>query len=49
MKQLNKYSCLCCEQQKGNRHCPVKKGDICPKCCGENRSIGFGCPMNCLV
>lgn len=39
--------CLICEKRKGKRHCPAKRGYICPICCGEKRGVEIDCPLDC--
>ncbi len=41
--------CVSCKKRKGKRNCPVLKGLICSKCCGEKRIKFIPCPENCPI
>jgi len=39
--------CELCEKRRARRYCPGVRGDICPRCCGEEREISIDCPLEC--
>jgi hypothetical protein len=42
-----KTLCQLCEQKPPRRHCPGLNGEICAKCCGEEREQSVDCPLDC--
>lgn len=45
MTRKNK-TCIICNTRKGKRQCPREQALICPKCCGETRTLDT-CDKNC--
>ena len=39
--------CKLCEKRRARRHCPGSGGEICPRCCGEQRENTIDCPPSC--
>lgn len=39
--------CQLCEKRRPRRYCPGVSGDICPRCCGEERENTVDCPLDC--
>ncbi len=39
--------CQICEKRRPRRYCPGVRGDICPRCCGEEREVTVNCPFEC--
>ncbi len=39
--------CQICEKRRPRRYCPGVNGDICPRCCGEERENSVDCPFDC--
>ena len=39
--------CKLCETRRPRRYCPGVGGDICPRCCGEQREVTVSCPFEC--
>lgn len=40
-------SCRICEKRRPRLFCPGLSGDICPRCCGEQREVTIQCPLDC--
>jgi hypothetical protein len=40
-------SCKLCEKRRPRRYCPGVGGEICPRCCGEEREVTVNCPFDC--
>lgn len=40
-------ACAICEQRRPRRYCPGVRGDICARCCGEEREETVDCPLDC--
>ena len=41
------HLCKLCEKRRPRRFCPGVGGDICPRCCGEEREVTVNCPFDC--
>lgn len=39
--------CAICRTRRPRRFCPGVKGDICSICCGTEREVTVGCPLDC--
>lgn len=39
--------CQICEKRRPQRYCPGIRGDICARCCGEEREVSVDCPFDC--
>ena len=39
--------CQICEKRRARRLCPGVRGEICPRCCGEEREVSVDCPFDC--
>lgn len=39
--------CRICEKRRPRRYCPGLRGDICARCCGEEREVTVRCPLDC--
>jgi hypothetical protein len=39
--------CRLCEKRRPRRYCPGLGGDICARCCGEEREVTVRCPLDC--
>lgn len=39
--------CKICEKRRARRACPAVQGDICTLCCGTEREVSLGCPLDC--
>jgi len=39
--------CQICDTRKPRRHCPGVHGEICSICCGNEREVTVGCPLDC--
>jgi hypothetical protein len=39
--------CRICHTRRPKRHCPGIEGDICTLCCGDQREVNIGCPLEC--
>lgn len=39
--------CRICEKRRPRRYCPGLRGDICARCCGEEREVSVRCPLDC--
>lgn len=40
-------TCQICEKRRSERYCPGVRGDICARCCGEEREQTIDCPLDC--
>ena len=40
-------ACALCETRRPRRFCPGVRGDICTTCCGAEREVTVGCPLDC--
>ncbi len=40
-------TCQICEKRRPQRFCPGVGGDICSRCCGEEREVTIDCPLEC--
>lgn len=40
--------CNHCGKRRGSRRCPALGGEICSRCCGENRLVRIACPQACV-
>ncbi len=40
-------TCRICEKRRSERYCPGVRGDICARCCGEEREQTIDCPLEC--
>lgn len=43
-----KNVCKHCGKRRGSRRCPALGGEICSRCCGENRLVRIVCPPTCV-
>ena len=39
--------CPICDTRKSRRYCPGMKAEICSICCGIEREVSIGCPLDC--
>src|SRR5581483_1080795 len=43
----NQVLCKICGKRRARRACPAVQGDICTLCCGTEREVSLGCPLDC--
>jgi hypothetical protein len=39
--------CRICDKRRPRRYCPGLGGDICARCCGQEREVSVRCPLDC--
>ena len=39
--------CQICEKRRAQRYCLGVRGNVCPRCCGEEREVTVDCPLEC--
>jgi hypothetical protein len=47
LPSLSVMKCPICDTRKPRRYCPGVNGEICSICCGEEREVSIGCPLDC--